>query len=74
MNLICSNNTVHILYLTNGGGPTSCPSTDIETMKIYQSLAQGAKLSGRTITVWYNSVTCSNSTYRSITSIELNGP
>ena len=74
MNLICANNTVHILYLANGGAPAGCPTADIETIKIYESLGQAAKLSGRTISVWYNSATCGGSTYRSITSIELNGP
>lgn len=43
-------------YYENAGNPTSsaCPQVDGDTLKTYLSIAESAKLSGKTLTIGYN--------------------
>jgi len=57
--LSCSNGN---WYYANGGGNPStaaCPVNDSDTIRSYISLGESAKLSGKTITIYSNVVTCS---------------
>ena len=70
MYLICANNTVHLAY--SSAGTSGCPTTDIESVKIWQSYATAAKLSGKVLTLSYSNVTCAGaSPKRMLNGIEL---
>jgi hypothetical protein len=64
----CADNNTFFAYLAGGA---TCPALDIDSIKMWQSTAQAAKLSGKTLNVWYNQ--CPSSTTNSITSLEFKG-
>jgi hypothetical protein len=69
LDIICSDGNVHFALVT---GNSNCTPyfTDIDTIKIYESLATSAKLAGHTINIWYN--LCPSTQTRSIVTISLN--
>jgi hypothetical protein len=44
--------TFFLAYISNPG--TACPAVDIDSVKIWQSMAAASKLSGRPLTVYWN--------------------
>jgi hypothetical protein len=54
------------------GGTAACAPyyTDMDTVKLYESLATAARLSGHTLNIFYN--LCPGTQQRSITSVTLN--
>jgi len=71
MNVVCSSNSVYVAFLTGNSSAGNCPTSDIDTIKIFESLSIAARVSGLPVTVWYNTG-CTGAT-RIINSIELNG-
>jgi hypothetical protein len=65
--VICSDGNPHFSILA---GVPACTSTDIDTIKLYQSLATSARLSGHTLNIWYT--LCPGTQTRNIASMELN--
>jgi hypothetical protein len=57
--LSCSQDTAHsyVAWPAGVSGPCSGSGVDIDTIKLWQSIAVSGKLAGRTVQVWYNSCT-----------------
>jgi hypothetical protein len=72
MYLVCGSGSVYAAYMTSPGN--RCPVTDIDTVKIWEALALGARVSGKFVTVWYNSVNnCDGGTVKIMNAIEVKG-
>ena len=69
--VICANNTTHFAFISTP--PTGCAAADMDSIKMWQSAATSAKLSGKTVSVWYKVCGPTNN-YRVISSIEMKGP
>ena len=54
VNLVCASGTVYVAFLTGNTGAGTCPTTDIDTLKTYESLGIAARASGLVVSVWYN--------------------
>jgi hypothetical protein len=74
MTVICASGSINMAILTGNAAAGTCPTVDIDTMKIMTALALAARVSGLFLTVWYTD-TCAtgSSTFRAITSIEVKG-
>jgi hypothetical protein len=72
--VVCLNNTTHLAWwagmtTANGG----CPQVSLDTVKLWQSQAMAAKLSGKPVTIYYNSITCAGASQKRVmTGIEQN--
>jgi hypothetical protein len=44
--------TYFLAYISNPG--TACPATDMDSVKLWQSMAAASKLSGKPLTVWWS--------------------
>jgi hypothetical protein len=71
LNLVCASGTVYTAFQNGNVNAGSCATVDIDTLKIYESLAIAARVSGLVMTVWYDN-TCGVTT-GIITSLELKG-
>jgi hypothetical protein len=57
MHLICSSGSINYAFLTGTtqlGNPATCPSVDSDTLKMLDSIALAARVSGLVLTVWYS--------------------
>jgi hypothetical protein len=52
---------------------TSCPVVDIDTIKLFQQLAQTSKIFGISLRVWYVNSICGGRATRTIYAVDLNG-
>jgi hypothetical protein len=67
----CTNDgTWEFAYLTVTRG-TGC-TTDVDSLKLWHSIATAAKLAGKTLDIWYNTKTCSGTSVRVIASVQMN--
>jgi hypothetical protein len=78
MYLGCASGNQYYIFL-NSSPPTGCGRTDVDTIKMWQSLATAARLSGKVLNVWWDDApvtgTCTATApvTRSITALELKG-
>jgi len=62
--------TTHNAWVTGSPAvPSGCSTIDLDTVKMWQSMALSARLSGRTGTVWYNLCSAPSGTVRMIGAI-----
>lgn len=74
LSLVCSSGTVYSAYITGGAGNPACPTTSVDTVKLWESMAVAARLSGKVVTVWYNIVNCDGApSNRIMNSLEIKG-
>jgi hypothetical protein len=75
MTIICATGSINMAILTGNSIAGTCPTVDMDTMKIMTSLALAARVSGLFLTIWYTD-TCGAGlapTTRAIQSIEVKG-
>ena len=75
MTVICATGSINMAILTGSSIAGTCPTVDMDTMKILTSLALAARVSGLFLTIWYTD-TCGAGlapTTRAIQSIEVKG-
>jgi hypothetical protein len=77
MHLICASGSINYAFLTGAsqlGNPATCPSVDIDTLKMIESIALTARVSGLVLTIWYTN-TCLPGTLdiHAITGLEMKG-
>jgi hypothetical protein len=76
MTIICASGSINFAYVTgnNNSGAGTCPTMSLDDLKLMQSIALAARVSGLFLTVWYTDTCATGSTtWRAITSIELKG-
>lgn len=73
MNIVCTSGNVYWAFQSNPdtGCSGSIAIVALDSIKIYQSLATAARLSGRPVMMWYNTVSACWGGVRAISSIEL---
>ena len=70
--IFCSQDSAHVYNAWVTGSPavpSGCPTVDMDTLKMYETVAVAAKLAGRNVSVWYNS--CNSGNTRTIGAISL---
>ena len=76
LTIICgATGSTNFGFLNGNTSAGTCPTIDMDTLKIWTSQALAARASGLFLTIWYTD-SCGalgNATYRSITSIEVKG-
>jgi hypothetical protein len=75
MTVICATGSINMAILNGASIAGTCPTVDMDTMKIMTSLALAARVSGLFLTIWYTD-TCGAGlapTTRAIQSIEVKG-
>jgi hypothetical protein len=72
MNLVCTSGSVYWAFQSNSdGGCSGTPAVvSLDSIKIYQSLATAARLSGKPLTIWYSTVSTCWGGVRAISGIE----
>lgn len=71
MTIICASGSINFAFATANG---TCPTMSMDDLKLMQSIALAARVSGLFLTVWYTDTCAAGSTaYRAITSLELKG-
>jgi hypothetical protein len=74
VHVICASGSVNYAFLTGGTGTGSCPTVDVDTLKMMEGVALTARATGLVLTVWYtDSCQSAGSIIRAITSLELKG-
>lgn len=74
VHVICASGSVNYAFLTGNTNAGSCPTVDTDTMKLMESVALAARITGLVMTVWYvDTCQSSGSIIRAITSLELKG-
>jgi len=74
MTVICASGSINMSLLTGSTGAGTCPTVDMDTMKIWTGLALSARVTGLFLTIWYtDSCAGGSATYRAITGIEVKG-
>ena len=74
MTVICASGSINMAILSGNSTAGTCPTVDIDTMKIMTGLALAARVSGLFLTIWYTDTCATGSaTYRAIQSIEVKG-
>jgi hypothetical protein len=75
MTIICATGSINMAILTGSSNAGTCPTVDIDTMKIMTGLALAARVSGLFLTIWYTDTCVAGgaSTTRAIQSIEVKG-
>ena len=57
MHVICASGSINYLFLTGVPSPElspgTCPTVDIDTFKMLESMALAARVSGLFLTIWY---------------------
>jgi hypothetical protein len=75
MTIVCGSGSLNFAFVggfNNGSG--TCPTMSMDDLKLMQSIALAARVSGLFLTIWYTDTCAAGSTtYRAITSIELKG-
>jgi hypothetical protein len=58
LQVICASGSINYAFVTGasqlGNPATSCPSIDLESLKLLAGIALAARVSGLVLTVWYN--------------------
>jgi hypothetical protein len=58
LEVICASGTINYGFVTGasqlGNPATSCPTIDLDTLKLLSAIALTARVSGLVLTVWYN--------------------
>jgi hypothetical protein len=74
MTIVCSSGSINMAILNGNSQAGTCPTVDIETMKILTSLALSARVSGLVMTLWWTDACANGSqTIRALNSIEVKG-
>jgi hypothetical protein len=74
MTVICATGSINMAILNGASIAGTCPTVDMDTMKIMTSLALAARVSGLFLTIWYTDTCATGSpTIRAIQSIEVKG-
>ena len=75
LTIICGSGSVNLAFLAGANSyQGTCPTMTLDDIKMLQSIALTARLSGLFLTVWYtDSCATGSTTYRAITAIELKG-
>ena len=73
MNIVCTSNNVYYAFQSNPDAGCSGTSAivPLDSIRMYQSLATAARLSGKLVTLWYNTVSTCWGSVRAISGIEL---
>jgi hypothetical protein len=78
MDLICSSGSINYAFLTGANnlilGPGTCPTLDLDTLKMLVGIALTARASGLFVNVWYTDSCISGApNIRAITGLEMKG-
>lgn len=75
MTVICASGSINMVILNGASAAGTCPTVDIDTMKIMTSLALAARVTGLFLTIWYTDACGADGsqTIRAIQSIEVKG-
>jgi hypothetical protein len=74
VHVICASGSINYAFLTGAANTGTCPTVDIDTLKMLESVALTARASGLVMTIWYtDSCVSAGSTLRAISTLELKG-
>ena len=73
VNLVCASGSVYVAFLNGSSAAGTCATTDIDTLKAYETLGIAARVSGLVVTVWWDNTCGSNAVNGIISSLELKG-
>jgi hypothetical protein len=75
MTIICGSNSINMGLLNGSSSAGTCPTVNMDTIKIWVSLALAARVSGLYLTIWYTDGCGADgsATIRAINSIEVKG-
>jgi len=75
MTVICASGSVNMAVLTGNSTAGTCPTVDMDSLKILTSQALAARASGLVLTIWWRDACGLNGgqTARAITGIEVKG-
>jgi hypothetical protein len=75
MTIVCSSGSINMAILNGSSMAGSCPTVDMDSLKILTSLALAARVSGLVMTIWYTDACGADGsqTIRAIGSIEVKG-
>jgi hypothetical protein len=75
MTIVCSSGSINMALLNGSSQAGTCPTVDIDDLKILTSLALAARVSGLVMTIWYTDACGAggSQTIRAIASIEVKG-
>jgi glycerol uptake facilitator-like aquaporin len=76
LTLVCASGSVNMAILNGNSSAGTCPTVDMDTLKIMTSQALAARVSGLVVTIWYTDACGANggsATIRAINSIEVKG-
>jgi len=71
INLVCASGNVYLAFISGYSNAGTCQTTDMDTLKVYESLGITARASQLSVTVWYD--TACGRANGMITSLELTG-
>jgi len=69
----CTDSTVYLAYTSSNTNAANC-NTDLDSLKIMQSLAAEAMLSGQPLTMYWSQQTCQNGSSRIFSSVQVGQP
>jgi hypothetical protein len=75
LTVICASGSVNMAILTGNSTAGTCPTVDMDTLKIMTGQALAARVSGLVMTIWYMDGCGANggATARAITALEVKG-
>jgi|SRR6185437_7360920 len=74
MTIICASGSINFAFAAGASGAGTCPTMSMDDLKLMQSIALAARVSGLFLTVWYtDSCAPGSTTARAIVSLELKG-
>jgi hypothetical protein len=68
--LTCQDGSTHLAYVNSSSNTSGC-NADIDSLRMFESLATAAKLSGRTLSIFWTQQSCQNGSSRIIEGMEL---
>lgn len=74
MTVICASGSINMAVLAGSSSAGTCPTVNMDDLKILTSQALAARASGLVLTIWWtDSCFQGSQTYRAITGIEVKG-
>jgi hypothetical protein len=74
MTIICASGSINFAFATGAKDAGTCPTMSLDDLKLMQSIALAARVSGLVLSVWYtDNCAVGSTTFRAINGIELTG-
>jgi hypothetical protein len=73
VNMVCASGSVNMAILNGNPNAGTCPTVDLDTLKLLTAMALAARISGMVVTIWYTDAcgAYGSQTFRAIVSIEI---